>query len=142
MGPFFQQNTTSHISSTPEQLATMSDSSLSSPTHVHDDDGRSSINSDEAQLRAFGYKQVLHRSWGQAENICASFCALYFVGGIRYVFSVGIAAGGAPSLSAARSTSGLLSVAARSGDVWPASSWPFGPPPHGHLSWPVSTPVP
>merc|ERR1711977_378223 len=77
------KNTTSHISSTPEQLATMSDSS---------------INSDEAQLRAFGYKQVLHRSWGQAENICASFCALYFVGGIRYVFSVGIAAGGAPAL--------------------------------------------
>lgn len=42
--------------------------------------------------------QVLHRSWGQAENICASFCALYFVGGIRYLYAVGISAGGPPAL--------------------------------------------
>lgn len=42
--------------------------------------------------------QVLHRTWGQAENICASFCALYFVGGIRYVYFVGISAGGPPAV--------------------------------------------
>lgn len=41
---------------------------------------------------------MLHRTWGQAENICASFCALYFVGGIRYVYFVGISAGGPPAV--------------------------------------------
>lgn len=50
-----------------------------------------------AQAR-FGYKQVLHRTWGQFEAFMASFGALYVVGGVRILYSVGISSGGPAAL--------------------------------------------
>lgn len=46
----------------------------------------------------FGYKQVLHRTWGQFEAFMASFGALYVVGGVRILYSVGINSGGPAAL--------------------------------------------
>ncbi|KAL1305372.1 hypothetical protein AAFC00_002266 [Neodothiora populina] len=54
----------------------------------------SSMDSDERYLNALGYKQSLHRQWKFFESFAASFAALYFVGGIRVTFSIGVGAGG------------------------------------------------
>ncbi|GAB7349091.1 hypothetical protein MBLNU459_g8043t2 [Dothideomycetes sp. NU459] len=47
----------------------------------------SSMDSDERYL-------TLHRQWKFFESFAASFAALYFVGGIRTTFSIGVGAGG------------------------------------------------
>ncbi|KAF2154222.1 putative amino acid permease [Myriangium duriaei CBS 260.36] len=49
--------------------------------------------SDPAQ-NSLGYKQVLHRKWRLFESFASAFAALYFVGGIRVTFSIGVGAGG------------------------------------------------
>ncbi|KAJ5907137.1 Thiamine transporter thi9 [Penicillium subrubescens] len=51
-------------------------------------------NDDAALLRTMGYKPVLHRTYSFFENFATTFAALYFVGGVRVTFSIGIAAGG------------------------------------------------
>ncbi|KAF2232759.1 putative amino acid permease [Viridothelium virens] len=56
-----------------------------------DDD---SMDADERYLKSLGYKQSLHRQWKLFESFSASFAALYFVGGIRTTFSIGVGAGG------------------------------------------------
>ncbi|KAF2395733.1 amino acid transporter [Trichodelitschia bisporula] len=38
--------------------------------------------------------KTLHRSWSFFESFSASFAALYFIGGIRVTFSIGVGAGG------------------------------------------------
>ncbi|KAK5003087.1 hypothetical protein LTR28_010603 [Elasticomyces elasticus] len=71
-----------------------------------------SLDSDEQYLQnALGYKQTLHRQWKFFESFAASFgmcplekvsyvdrltaiAALYFIGGIRVTFSIGVGAGG------------------------------------------------
>ncbi|TKX24053.1 amino acid permease-6 [Elsinoe australis] len=53
-----------------------------------------SMNSDEQYLNALGYKQALHRHWKLFESFASAFAALYFVGGIRVTFSIGVGAGG------------------------------------------------
>ncbi|KAK4934118.1 hypothetical protein LTR66_015718 [Elasticomyces elasticus] len=53
-----------------------------------------SLDSDEQYLNALGYKQTLHRQWKFFESFAASFAALYFIGGIRVTFSIGVGAGG------------------------------------------------
>jgi len=41
-----------------------------------------------------GYKQTLDRTWKLFESFSASFAALYFIGGIRVTFTIGVGAGG------------------------------------------------
>ncbi|KAF4550199.1 Amino acid permease-like protein 9 [Elsinoe fawcettii] len=53
-----------------------------------------SMDSDEQYLNALGYKQALHRHWKLFESFASAFAALYFVGGIRVTFSIGVGAGG------------------------------------------------
>ncbi|SCZ98394.1 BZ3500_MvSof-1268-A1-R1_Chr7-1g09122 [Microbotryum saponariae] len=43
---------------------------------------------------SLGYKQVLHRTWHTFEAFMAGFGSLYVVGGVRYLFSIGIYSGG------------------------------------------------
>ncbi|GAA98534.1 uncharacterized protein L969DRAFT_50109 [Mixia osmundae IAM 14324] len=43
--------------------------------------------------RQYGYTQTLHRGWKQFESFSAAFGSLYFVGGIRILFSIGIKSG-------------------------------------------------
>lgn len=45
-------------------------------------------------MNALGYKQTLHRQWKLFESFASSFAALYFIGGIRVTFSIGVGAGG------------------------------------------------
>ncbi|KAE9965974.1 hypothetical protein BLS_007289 [Venturia inaequalis] len=62
-----------------------------------EDEGTGSdLNEDERYLQALGYTQTLHRSWKFFESFAASFAkaALYFIGGIRVTFSIGVGAGG------------------------------------------------
>ncbi|KAL5508585.1 hypothetical protein ACEPAH_6204 [Sanghuangporus vaninii] len=61
-----------------------------------DDVEYASTDSDELQLQRLGYKQQLHRTWHQVESFAASFCALNFIGGVRYStgFFLGLLAGG------------------------------------------------
>ncbi|GAA5961548.1 hypothetical protein JCM21900_006323 [Sporobolomyces salmonicolor] len=53
---------------------------------------------DEAQLAAFGYKQVLHRSWASFEAFMAGFGSLYVVGSSRLLYSYGLYNGGPVAL--------------------------------------------
>ncbi|GAA6046327.1 hypothetical protein JCM3770_004865 [Rhodotorula araucariae] len=53
---------------------------------------------DEEQLAAFGYKQVLHRTWAQFEAFMAGFGALYVVGGARLLYAYGLYNGGPAAL--------------------------------------------
>ncbi|GAA5889539.1 hypothetical protein JCM8208_001054 [Rhodotorula glutinis] len=53
---------------------------------------------DEEQLAAFGYKQVLHRTWAQFEAFMAGFGALYVVGGSRLLYAYGLYNGGPVAL--------------------------------------------
>ncbi|GAA5854683.1 hypothetical protein JCM8547_004938 [Rhodosporidiobolus lusitaniae] len=53
---------------------------------------------DEAQLAAFGYKQVLHRTWASFEAFMAGFGSLYVVGGARLLFAYGLYDGGPVAL--------------------------------------------
>ncbi|ORY77354.1 amino acid permease [Protomyces lactucae-debilis] len=54
----------------------------------------SSLNEDEKLLARLGYKSVLHRSFALVDNFSAAFAALYFVGGVRVTFGLGISSGG------------------------------------------------
>ncbi|RHZ53959.1 putative amino acid permease [Aspergillus thermomutatus] len=58
------------------------------------DRSETSSQDDAALLKSMGYKPVLHRTYSLIENFSTTFAALYFVGGVRVTFSVGIAAGG------------------------------------------------
>ncbi|GAA6004580.1 hypothetical protein JCM11491_002157 [Sporobolomyces phaffii] len=53
---------------------------------------------DEAQLATFGYKQVLHRTWGSFEAFMSGFGSLYVVGGARLLYSYGLYNGGPVAL--------------------------------------------
>ncbi|KAF2424507.1 amino acid transporter [Tothia fuscella] len=64
------------------------------PLQSNMEEETASLNSDEQYLQALGYKQTLHRSWKFFESFSASFAALYFIGGIRVTFSIGVGAGG------------------------------------------------
>ncbi|KTW27073.1 hypothetical protein T552_04167 [Pneumocystis carinii B80] len=65
--------------------------------------GEQSYNEDEKQLSeleldhtslSLGYRQTLHRTYQFFDNFSIGFIALYFVGGIRIVYTTGIFAGG------------------------------------------------
>lgn len=56
------------------------------------------VDKDEEQLARFGYKQVLHRTWGKFEGFMASFGAMYVVGGVRALYATGIYSGGPEAL--------------------------------------------
>ncbi|GAA6005514.1 uncharacterized protein JCM10292_007375 [Rhodotorula paludigena] len=53
---------------------------------------------DEEQLAAFGYKQILHRTWGHFEGFMAGFGALNVVGGARLLYAYGLYNGGPVAL--------------------------------------------
>ncbi|BFZ57096.1 hypothetical protein PYCC9005_004146 [Savitreella phatthalungensis] len=81
-------------------MATMR-STKQTGAHTHDQEvidplstPRTSFNSDEQQLQRLGYKPVLHRSFQLIDNFSAAFAAMYFVGGIRVTYFLGIGAGG------------------------------------------------
>ncbi|EFQ34806.1 hypothetical protein CGRA01v4_01678 [Colletotrichum graminicola] len=62
-------------------------------THLASDEGQESTR-DTRLLETLGYKPVLHRTFNVFHNFATTFAALYFIGGVRVTFSIGIAAGG------------------------------------------------
>ncbi|KAJ9095073.1 hypothetical protein QFC20_006761 [Naganishia adeliensis] len=55
---------------------------------------QSSINEDDKQMAAFGYKSQLARRWHTLESFAVSFCAMNFLGATRGTIFLGVLAGG------------------------------------------------
>ncbi|KAG4305726.1 hypothetical protein PORY_000636 [Pneumocystis oryctolagi] len=61
---------------------------------LSDLDSKQNMDQDEKQLLSLGYKQSLHRTYKSFDNFSAGFVSLYFIGGVRMVFTTSLSSGG------------------------------------------------
>jgi amino acid transporter len=76
----------------------------------YDEESVSAFRQDELDLQKLGYKPVLARGWGAFDNFACSFSALYFIGGIRVLFSIALSAGGPAAMWSSWISGSILSI--------------------------------